>query len=260
MGTTTKRIFRSTEFSIFRHTGTSQGLSILLYQTGPFLLRFYPTTSKELAEKHYAYDSISVVADLAKSESDQLKADWPADTLLIIPNVLYPRYTCLRAWQVITRGAFIGIVETVRNRVLSFALEIEATNPDAGEAAPGSVPVAPEKVQQVFNNNFYGHVGNVATGATHFTQEAVLNVEQGDLAALRTRLLEIGISKELVTELQAALEEDKRDVGHKQIGPRAGAWIGKAMSTASSGVLKISTSAAATVLTKLICNYLGIPS
>jgi hypothetical protein len=44
----------------------------------------------------------------------------------------------------------------VTNRLLDFVMDIEAENPNAGEAPPSEVPVAPERVQQLVNNHFHG--------------------------------------------------------------------------------------------------------
>jgi hypothetical protein len=61
-------------------------------------------------------------------------------------------------------------VDTVRNRILDFALKIEAENPDAGEASPDTEPVPREKVQTIFQNTFYAPVGKLAQDSQDFSQ------------------------------------------------------------------------------------------
>ena len=51
-----------------------------------------------------------------------------------------------------TRAAFKGIVDTVRNRLLDFVLKIEAKNPSAGEGLSSTQPVPDEKLPQVVLN------------------------------------------------------------------------------------------------------------
>jgi len=51
-------------------------------------------------------------------------------------------------------------------------LEIEAQDPEAGEAAINSTPVAKEKLNQIFNTYISGSVQNVATGSHSFEQHA----------------------------------------------------------------------------------------
>src|SRR5258708_5087977 len=57
-------------------------------------------------------------------------------------------------------------------------MDIEGENPNAGEAPVSEIPVAPEGVQQLVNNNFYGPVGNVAQHSSEFHQAATMNVSE----------------------------------------------------------------------------------
>lgn len=57
-------------------------------------------------------------------------------------------------------------------------MDIESENPNAGEAPPNEVPVAPEKVQQLVHNHFHGPVGNIAQNSSGFSQTATLSFDQ----------------------------------------------------------------------------------
>ena len=63
-------------------------------------------------------------------------------------------------------------LDTARNRILDFSLRIEAENPEAGEAVPGTQPIPRDRVQTIFQNTFYGSVGNIAQNGQDFTQMA----------------------------------------------------------------------------------------
>jgi hypothetical protein len=115
----------------------------------------------------------------------------------------------LEAHQVIPRNAIVSIIETVRNRVLNFALEIEAANPKAGEAAPGSKPLPDQIVNQIFNNYISGNVGNMVSGSSQFQQTARIDVAKGEKAELRNALKSLGISKADITDLEAAIETEQ---------------------------------------------------
>lgn len=82
---------------------------------------------------------------------------------------------CLQAWKVIPVNALVGIVDMIRNRVLSFVLEIESEDPEAGDAPINSHPIAEERVNQIFNTYITGNVQNVATGSSNVNQSAVNN-------------------------------------------------------------------------------------
>ncbi len=79
---------------------------------------------------------------------------------------------CMQAWKVIPGTLPIRAIDAIRNRILSFVLEIEAESPEAGEASASSRPVPPQRVNQIFNTYISGNVQNVATGSTDFQQIA----------------------------------------------------------------------------------------
>ena len=62
-----------------------------------------------------------------------------------------PNMNCLSAWKHIPRGSIVSLIDVVRNRILKFVLEIEAENPEAGEAPINSNPVSQDKVTHIFN-------------------------------------------------------------------------------------------------------------
>jgi hypothetical protein len=94
------------------------------------------------------------------------------------------------------------VIETVRNKLLDFVLKIEAENPNAGEAAPGTYPVKPEKVGQLVNN-YFGPVGNIAQQTQNFTQAANIGIQPQELSTL-------------VSELSKHLDELSLNRGAKQ--------------------------------------------
>lgn len=85
---------------------------------------------------------------------------------------------CHQFWSQISDVELKQIISAVTNRLLDFVMDIEAENPNAGEAPLGEIPVAPEKVQQLVNNHFHGPVGNIAQNSSAFSQTATLNFDQ----------------------------------------------------------------------------------
>jgi hypothetical protein len=166
---------------------------------------------------------------------------------------------CLSAWQVIPRGGVVGILDTVRTRILNFVLEIESEAPDAGEAAPGVHPVSQERVNQVFHTQIYGNVGNVAAGGEGFSQSSVSAVVQGDFNSLRTYLSSLGVDPVDLGELENATKKDHA-FPQRGMGENTGQWLGKMIGKAASGTLKVGTTVATTLLTKALAQYLGLPS
>ena len=89
---------------------------------------------------------------------------------------------CYAVWTEMSNGDFEQMISAIKNRILDFVLEIEAENPDAGEAPLKTQPIAPEKVHSLVHNHFYAAVGNIAQGSHDFTQTANLGVKPEELS------------------------------------------------------------------------------
>ena len=162
----------------------------------------------------------------------------------------------MQAWIAIPKSAVVGILSTVRNRILNFALEIEATNPDAGEATTDERPIPEDRVSQIFNNYIYGSVGSVASGHG-ITQTTQQNINSGDFDSLASFLRDVGFDDSDISELRQAV--DAEEVPKKDgFGPKVAGWIGKAVGKVAQGGMKISTSVASSVISEALKNYYGL--
>jgi hypothetical protein len=194
---------------------------------------------------------------LSGGKDDQLTSNWPADATLLFGRQIYRNMNLMQGWMVMSKSQVIGILSTVRNKILNFAIEIEATNPDAGEAAPGSTPVPTEKVSQIFNTYIYGTVGNVASGHD-IQQTATVNVQQGNFPSLAKYLKEQGIEEDDVLALKEAVKSEPKLLS-SGFGKKVSTWIGKMIQKSAEGTWKIGTTVAANLLTSAIKLYYGIP-
>lgn len=144
----------------------------LHWNDAPIMVTFLPENLRSWGEACFFYQPIAGLVSAAASSQDggQLQVQWPQELAIKFGAKGYDGFECLGAWQVVSPHALIGIVDTVRNRILDFSLKIEAENPGAGEAPMGTQPVPRDKVQMIFQNVFYGSVGNVAQNGQGFTQ------------------------------------------------------------------------------------------
>ena len=97
---------------------------------------------------------------------------WLPDLVALVRAEIYENMNCMQAWKVIPIPNLIAILDEIRNRVLSFVLEIEAEDPEAGEAEINSNPVPQERIQQIFHTHIAGDVQNVSIGSHDFKQQA----------------------------------------------------------------------------------------
>jgi hypothetical protein len=118
-------------------------------------------------------EPITNLADLGtKAPGSQAAIQLPSGIVHLVGSNRYPGTQCIDAWWNLPISICAGIAIEVRRRVLDFALEIEAVEPNAGDAAPGEWFIPPAHVQHVFTNCVLNttqmsssHIaGNVATG------------------------------------------------------------------------------------------------
>jgi hypothetical protein len=230
------------------------GLSGAPIPTGclPEKFREFSTTMQLVDAVSYYEDLVSTSVADAKNE---IRASWPADLVALVGGQIYVDMNCISAWRSVPRGAIVALVDTVRNRILDFVLEMEAAAPDAGEAKPGTKPVADEKVGEIFNT--YVVSGNTVVGGTvaHVQQT---QVAKGDLSSLKTHLLSLGVERNDLRALEKAIKGDPRPKEPGKFGKGVSAWIGRMVAKAASGAWSIPTRAAADVLSRLLYSYYGL--
>jgi hypothetical protein len=109
---------------------------------GPFhsVARGLPIPPKNVPEKFRKVattmsltDTVAGLSTLLREREDELIAPWPADLTAVLADKFYEGMNLVRAWRVVPRNLVAGVIDTVRNRLLGFVLEIEKQYPEAGE-------------------------------------------------------------------------------------------------------------------------------
>lgn len=219
-----------------------------------------PEEYREIVTTAYFMDAISYYHSLTMDKeetSDVLSNPWPADLIRLVSSKIYQTMNCISAWKVIPRGTIAALLDTVRNRVLSFVLEIEVEAPDAGEAPPNIKPIADERVSQVFNTYIQGNVTSLVAGSQITTQTIEITVVQNDLDSLKQYLASLGIGEPDLEELDQAIQEDAQSGVKDNLGSKVKVWLGKMISKAGSSTWNVATSVAANLLIKALSKYYG---
>jgi AbiTii len=196
-------------------------------------------------------------------EGTTIQFGWPAEANQIIrPKNMANDLVLAQGWLNVDKSRLVGILSTVRNRILGFALELEALYPDAEEANPGKTPLSKEEVNRVFQQNitqiFHGHVANVASGHA-IEQTGTINIQQGDFRTLAMFLQEKGVSDEDIRDLESAIKADPRpEPSGKTLGKKVAAWVGKMIAKSAEGAWKAGTDAASKLLIDAIKNHYGM--
>lgn len=145
-------------------------------------LSCFPEEMHEFLGHSYLKESVASLQSLIDScNSGVAQEAWNSSFVALVGMRIYEGMNCMEAWKVIPITSIVSAVNTVRNKILDFALEIESEAPDAGEAPVNSRPMAEEKVHQIYNITINGTGHNVATGSSDFSQNISNLSEQGKL-------------------------------------------------------------------------------
>jgi len=163
---------------------------------------------EKLSNSHLVEPVASLEALVEKSEGGTAQEPWNPNLVALVGRDIYHGMNCMQAWKVIPITAVIEALEAVRNRILSFVLEIEAQAPNAGEAPANSNPLPPEQVHQIFNTYITGNVQNVATGGRNFEQNATIGEQHSTVfAELLEALSNVSEELEAARRLSGIVEE-----------------------------------------------------
>lgn len=117
----------------------------------------------------------------------------------------------MSAHTIVPRNHILGVLDTMRTRVLELALELERVSIDVGE--PGGPTVADAQVAaaaQTLIINVYGDGANIATGDYARLRN---QVRRGDEQALRAAVEALGLTARDAEEFVDGLREDGSAVG-----------------------------------------------
>ena len=89
---------------------------------------------------------------VSKSKNSVINISIPQNYLLLLKSEVKDLKYFTSISRAISIHQFTNIIETVKNRVVDFAIEIEKKNPEAGESELGTNPVSEPIVNQIFNH------------------------------------------------------------------------------------------------------------
>lgn len=197
---------------------------------------------EELAEKLSAVSFTEGVGSLEhlleNSQDGQLASRWPSAIIASYQAKFIEGFVLMEAFMVVSRAEVAGILETIRNRILEFVLELGEKYPDKSFEKPEQ-DVESGVVQSVVNNYIFGNGNRVASGSGA-SNDISISMAKGNWDMLAATLSELNISKEDQSVLRKALSEDPPLDPH-HLGAGVSSWMGRVMAKlgigTASGVL-----------------------
>ena len=121
------------------------------------------------------------------SKSSRYIIEWPPDLTLLYQGEFLEHYALNRAWQEIPNSVFVSLIDTIRNRVLRFALELKD---ELGLVSDNPAALPQGKVDQYVANYIYniGSVGGDFVGgvhdSAHVNMRSTITYNTNDLAKI----------------------------------------------------------------------------
>lgn len=216
-----------------------------------------PEDFREWAEEYRCRDNVEVIEELLQSSVPIFARPWPPELYMYVMKNIYVDMQCLAARTDIARSGFVSIIDTVKNRILDFALALDGAFPGFLETPENSVlPAGAQKqVQNIVHQTIHGSVGTLLIGDDNVVT-IDHSVARGDWIALERAVKELGGSEDDVAELKRALEQSSERPSLKSNS--ISSWIGKMTGKAIGGGLRVGGSVLVEKLTGLVAGYLGL--
>jgi hypothetical protein len=216
-----------------------------------------PEHARDSYMNYACRQSVASIETILKDPATDTIAIHTGDLSVVLGGNVYRGYTCLQSWAEFHKSCFLEVLNSVRNRILDFALAIWKDSPNAGSGDPGSAKTLDQgHITQVFNTTIYGGTAQVIA-ASHGSHVEV-TVKTNDLESLDKYLQSIGVTSPDIEELHNALKADPRPESPAKYGPRLSAWFGKMMTMSKNGALGVGVEAAGNLLGQALGKYFGI--
>ena len=147
---------------------------------------FYPNIPEHFIEHSEIYtlhlpQGVSSLKQLTDTHKSDLRFPVPSEAVNMMGKfvkILSLGYVCISAARVINISSVVNILDTVKTKILDFTLEIEAENPNAGEANIGEKPVPETTLDKIFYEKItVYHTGdNISYNGDRFTATTQKNM------------------------------------------------------------------------------------
>ncbi|HLO51613.1 MAG TPA: hypothetical protein VK211_24580, partial [Kamptonema sp.] len=131
---------------------------------------FYPNIPEHFIEESEIYilsfpQGVSSLKQLTDTHKSDLRFPVPSEAVNMMGQfvkILSLGYVCTSAARVINVSSVVNILDTIKTKILDFTFEIEAENPEAGNAKFGEKPVPETTLDKIFGDKIT--VNNYHTG------------------------------------------------------------------------------------------------
>ena len=217
----------------------------------------YQAVAPKVYDKYTIFNcrqSIASIESLRRNAKRQAVLVATPGLAMRLGDKVYRGYNCIHAWAFCPMGYLDEVVNSVRNRVLSFVLEIWKQYPDAGEGRDVH-RIKPDVVTQVFYTTVNKGNANIVGSAVN--SPLVFNVNQADMDSLVAALREANVEEEDILELKTAIASDPQQPSGG-FGSHVSDWVGAMTAKAAKGVWSVGINVGTELLAGVLKKYYGL--
>ena len=205
-----------------------------------------------LAPTHFT-QPIAAYETTKKDNEGSFVINWPPDLIVRYQEKFIAGYALTQAWQEIPEGLFRSIIDTVRSRVLRFALEIRQ---ELGvvDDEPQKIPEA--KIDAAVTNFIFGGNNVINSQVDQLSQQRNTTIVAGDFGALAKALKAIGVADSDIAELKEATAQDANNES-PGLGKKTTSWLTNLVAKMGGAGWKIGTAAGVEIVKEMVMKYLG---
>ncbi len=212
-----------------------------------------PDVVKEFAENLTFFDGVGELE--AQASSETLSRKWPQELVMLSRESvgLTGGMVLVDAEQPVPIHTVLGILDQVKNRLLSFVLELQEHDITPENRKSQRVP--PETAKNLFNVTIYGNQNTVASGES--VNQTIKTVQKGDSESLLNFLRGLDLGDDDIREIAEAISVEP-SATNGRFGPRVRSWLGGMMEKMASGALAVGSNATATMMTNALKDFYDI--
>jgi hypothetical protein len=135
-----------------------------------------PEEFRESVSVKHVVESVSslesIVSQAKQSNRSILKSFWSADFFILVGSDIYGGMGLGQAWTEIPTASFVAILDTIKNRILDFVIEIEAENSNAGDSLPNEKLIPDQIINKIYYKCILHENNQMTENYTNNLQEA----------------------------------------------------------------------------------------
>lgn len=221
----------------------------------PIPITILPDYAQKFAENCVFKEGVSEYESLLDGDSKVFHINWPPDLIALVQHdvTIYQNMSLYHAYQQISRGTVVGMLDMIRNNLLDFILDLEKNYPELIKSDEGMKKIPNEKVTSIFQTHIYGGT-NVITSGENINQNIQLNVIPNDIESLKKYISSIGVPVSEVSELETAIKKDGKPT-EKKVGKNVAKWLGETLKKIAMGTINLAIEKIPALIIKALNQY-----